>query len=103
MAPSLLSPFTLRDVEDLAMSDPEASLATGVMATREDISALLPEIIAPCLVVVGAYDVTSPPRQGRLAAARIPGARLLELPTRHHPFAERPDLFYPAVVDFLRS
>jgi 3-oxoadipate enol-lactonase len=99
----LLQPFRVRDLEDLCASDPEASLATAVTATTSDLSGSLPAIRTPSLIVVGTHDLTCPPHEGRLAARLIPGARLVELPTRHHPFAERPELFFPAVSEFLRS
>jgi len=45
---------------------------------------LLPEISCPTLVLHSRDDATVPVQEGRLIAARIPGARFVELPSRSH-------------------
>lgn len=45
---------------------------------------LLPSITAPTLVMHGSGDKIVPPKAGRFAAAAIPGARLVEIPTWGH-------------------
>jgi pimeloyl-ACP methyl ester carboxylesterase len=102
-AARLIQPFRLRDLEDYIQSDPQASLATAVIAARSDLTDSLGSICAPSLIVVGRQDLTVPPEEGRRAAQRIPGSLLVELPTRHHPFNERPDLFFPILRSFLQS
>ena len=102
-AARLLQPFRLQDLEDFSQSDPEAGLASAVVAARSDLSGVLGHICAPCLIVVGKGDLTIPPQEGRRAARAIPGAQLVELPARHHPFHERPDLFFPILRSFLQS
>lgn len=54
--------------------------------TREqlDLHALAPAITAPTLVITGSRDLVSPPRIARELTARIPGARLLEVPGAGH-------------------
>jgi pimeloyl-ACP methyl ester carboxylesterase len=48
--------------------------------------------VAPTLVVHGDEDVMVPPANGRLLAALIPGARLIELPGAAHLYpTDEPD------------
>lgn len=49
-----------------------------------DLHALAPAITAPTLVITGSQDLISPPRIARELTARIPGARLLEVPGAGH-------------------
>lgn len=68
---------------------------------RQNTEPLLPRITQPALVVVGRYDTTVSPDEGRLAAARLPNARLLELPTHHQPLDEQPLVMQEALHSFL--
>lgn len=68
-----------------------------------DLSALLPRIDVPTLVVSGAGDRVVPPALSRRTAAAIPGARYVEIPgCGHTPQEECPDAFQQVVRDFLR-
>jgi pimeloyl-ACP methyl ester carboxylesterase len=59
-------------------------------------------IQAPTLVVSGRLDPVIPAgKDGRIAAASIPGARQVVLETGHAPFAEDPQAFLAAVEPFL--
>src|SRR5699024_2489049 len=49
-----------------------------------DLHELAPAITAPTLVLTGTQDLISPPRIAHDLAARIPGARLLEVPGARH-------------------
>jgi pimeloyl-ACP methyl ester carboxylesterase len=49
-----------------------------------DVLGLLPDILAPTLVLHCRDDVAMPFEQGRLIASRIPGARLVTLESRNH-------------------
>jgi proline iminopeptidase len=49
-----------------------------------DLHALAPAISAPTLVLAGTQDLVSPPQIARDLTARIPGARLLEVPGARH-------------------
>jgi pimeloyl-ACP methyl ester carboxylesterase len=76
--------------------------ALDAMRTRPDSTALLPTIAVPTLVVVGAEDVLTPPKEARALAAAIPGARLVELAEAGHVSAwERPEAFTDALVGLL--
>ncbi len=63
----------------------------------------LAEIGAPTLVITGEADVSTPVSVARRMAGRIPGAVLHVVPGAPHMAPlERPDLFNPPVLDFLR-
>lgn len=60
-------------------------------------------IDVPALVVHGVEDFIVPVENGRMLAARLPHARLVELPGRgHNLMLEDPDAVNQLVVDFLR-
>ena len=64
----------------------------------------LPSIAAPTLVIAGGADIMTPPRHGREAADRIPGARFLVLDDEaHQPFQEIPDEWNAIVDAFWRE
>jgi pimeloyl-ACP methyl ester carboxylesterase len=55
-------------------------------------------------VVVGEDDILCPPRHSRAIAARIGGARLVEVPEQaHQPFQEDPASFNELALDFLTT
>lgn len=53
-----------------------------------DVTGLLPEVAAPTLVMHAREDGVVPLEEGRLLAARIPGARFVELDSRNHVLLE---------------
>ena len=62
----------------------------------------LPDIKAPCLVLVGELDVQAPPENSRVLAERIPHARLKIFENAAHMFPfEITDTAIPEIVDFL--
>ena len=73
----------------------------GRRGVKTDLRPGLPGIAAPTLLVTGTADRLVPSRHVRHAAALIPRARLLELPTGHWPMRERPELFNPALASFV--
>jgi 3-oxoadipate enol-lactonase len=60
-------------------------------------------IVAPTLVIIGEQDGATPPADGRFLAARIPGARSVELPAAHLSNVEMPAEFTAALSSFLKS
>ena len=76
----------LRWFNDLCKITATAEMAARIMEFRLqiDIAELLPHVTVPTLVLHARADEAVPPAQGRLLAARIPGATLVELDSRNH-------------------
>ncbi|MGE0520881.1 MAG: alpha/beta fold hydrolase [Candidatus Binatia bacterium] len=69
-----------------------------------DVMERLGEVQVPTLVIVGEHDRVVMPEEGREMARRIPGARLLTLGgVGHIGYAERPEAFNRAVLEFLED
>jgi 3-oxoadipate enol-lactonase len=67
-----------------------------------DLSADLPRIRNPVLVVAGERDGATPPALGRDLAARLPDGRFVEFPgLGHAPHVEAPDAVVAAMAPFL--
>jgi 3-oxoadipate enol-lactonase len=84
----------------LAEAQPPERLIAMLEALRDraDSSDVLPAIRVPVTVVVGAEDVITPPDATRAWAARIAGARVVEIPAAGHLSAmEAPAAFAAAV------
>lgn len=98
-------PATLATVRALAVTRPEA-LAAGIAALRDrpDRAAEARAIARPTLVVCGATDQVTPPREMKELAASITDAAYVELPGAGHlSNLEAPEAFNRAVVAFLTS
>jgi pimeloyl-ACP methyl ester carboxylesterase len=113
MLPRVLGATTLRQRPDVVenvrrvmlAADPRAvAAATRGMAERPDMTAWLPEIGCPTLVVVGSEDVVSPPAEMRSMAEAIPVARFVEIPSAGHlsPL-EKPAAVNAAIAAFLAT
>ena len=62
----------------------------------------LPSLRMPTLVIHGLEDRLIPPQNGRMLAARIPGAELLEIPdASHFAHTDKPDMIAHAVIQFV--
>ncbi|HVA39902.1 MAG TPA: alpha/beta fold hydrolase [Candidatus Binataceae bacterium] len=70
---------------------------------KYDVSKRLGEIHVPTMVMAGRDDILVPPENSKLIAARIPGAKLVELPGGHLFFTEYPAEFNAAVIEFVRA
>ena len=91
-----------RDAQDLARTAPQAAIGALRAVLDFDFTPRLDQICAPTLIVVGAHDITVPPSEGELAAARIPDAQLVRLRgVGHQPVDERPDEFDRLLLWFL--
>jgi len=74
----------------------------GCAALRDaDLTALVPRVSSPCLVVTGRHDVATPPDAGVWLAASIPGARLVEFDAAHLSNLECAAAFTEVVSAFL--
>ena len=85
-------------------TSPDNAVQLMMEAGRINVVDLLPKVKCPTLVIHGRDDAAIPLAEGRLLAARIPGARLVELPTCNHlviPPEPAWDIFLKAVSDFM--
>jgi 3-oxoadipate enol-lactonase len=83
---------------------PLASYMRQVQAIQNfDASSRLASIKMPTIVIAGRDDRLVPAENSRMIAARIPGAKLVELPGGHLFFVEHPAEFNRAVIDFVKS
>jgi pimeloyl-ACP methyl ester carboxylesterase/DNA-binding CsgD family transcriptional regulator len=76
----------IRWFNDLCRITATADMAARIMEFRlhVDVTALLPQVSVPTLVLHARADEAVSPAQGRLLASRIPGATLVELESRNH-------------------
>lgn len=100
----LNSPLVARCRERLLADDVGGWAATWRAIADLNTLPRLGEIRVPALVTTGDADLSTPVPAARVIADHIPGAILRVMPGAPHmgPF-ERPDLFNPLVLDFLRS
>ena len=91
-----------RKVEDAARAAWPAAEGGLSAALHTDYRARLGEVRAATLILSGTRDVTIPPSESVLAAAGIPGARLVRLPgVAHQIVDEAPDLAHDYILAFL--
>lgn len=80
---------------------PPAAIPMELLRTEHAPEALA-ALSLPLCFVVGAEDPIFPPAALRSAAARLPGARVVEIPgTGHSPYFEAPEAWNAAVLAFL--
>lgn len=113
MLPKLVSEKTRREHPEcvshletmMRRASPEGIAAAALgMAERPDSSALLPAVPCPTLVIVGEFDMLSPPAEMEAMAKNIPGARFEVVPDAGHMTPmEKPQEFNMILRDFLRS
>ena len=113
MLPKALSSKTFADrleVVEAVRSMMISSDPTGVaaasrgMAVRPDMTALLPSIDLPTLVVVGADDALTPVEEMRRMAQAIPRSQFKVVPEAGHlPPLENPVVFNAALAEFLEK
>jgi pimeloyl-ACP methyl ester carboxylesterase len=109
MAPKMLAPSNQdsRMVEQvrgfMAPSQPEGVIGALLgMAERPDMTATLPSINLPTLVITGADDTLIPPAESEKLANAIRGARLTVIPKAGHLVAfEQPDAFNRVLKEWL--
>ncbi len=78
--------------------------ALAGMAARPDVTAWLPEIATPTLVVVGQHDAISTADEMRGLADQIPGAQFVAIPAAGHMLPlEKPADFRRAIESFLQT
>ena len=84
-------------------ASPAAVKALMRMNSQIDISAIVPTIRVPTLVIHRTEDVTINVEGGRYLAEHIPGARYIELPGKDHPpwIGDNADEISDAIEEFL--
>ncbi len=91
-----------RAVESLSRTSRRSYLVTMAALARFDVTARLPAIRCPALVVAGADDRTVPLGVKRRLAAGLPAGRLVVVPDSGHATpADQPEIFNRTVLDFL--
>ncbi|MEX0907465.1 MAG: alpha/beta fold hydrolase [Gemmatimonadota bacterium] len=87
---------------DALRAGPRTLLGAARHLLSDDVTALLPRITCPTLVLWGALDPLLPLRHGEALARGIAGARLVVLrDAAHNPMADRPNEFNRVLLDFL--
>lgn len=83
-------------------ASPAAALALTQMNAEIDVRGVLPSIRVPTLVLHHTHDACFPVENGRYVAARIPGAKYVELAGKDHlPFVGDQDALLDEVEEFL--
>jgi 3-oxoadipate enol-lactonase len=82
--------------------DPKAFQAACRILQESDLTPLLHHLRVPTLVVCGELDQATPPALNKAIAAKVPGARYVELPgCGHCPPLEQPEAFLAVIKDFV--
>ncbi|MDG2005191.1 MAG: alpha/beta fold hydrolase [Novosphingobium sp.] len=90
--------------ETVAATSLEGYRAGAIAIENYDVTAGLPSVTVPTLVVCGDEDTGTPPAGNRKIAKLIPGARYVEMPNaRHFPMVEYPETFAGIMLDWLRE
>jgi len=83
---------------------PEMALRLLSARAQTDITALLPQVRVPTLVLHARHDEVAPFPEGRRLASEIPGAEFVELESRNHVLLEHEPawaVFQQSVLDFV--
>lgn len=96
--------LAFRRVKNIVLMQTPAGYAGCCAAIRDmDIVNRLSSIAIPALVVVGEFDLSTPPSRGEDILARVKGAKLVNLPSAHIPVTEIPQAYSAALLGFLRT
>ncbi|MEV6951639.1 alpha/beta hydrolase [Streptomyces sp. NPDC051183] len=105
--PAALEGLTPEQVEQVVLetagSIPPGSGDHVDLIKGADLRAELARLDVPALVVATTEDQLVPLALQRELAETLPGARLVELPTGHLPFAERPAQWASLITEFLAA
>ena len=90
--------------EMLAACSRDTTRAAATALLSLDLTAGLPSIDVPTLVLVGTADALTPPRDSRRIADLVPGARLVEYPGAGHMLMyERTEAVDALIMEFARQ
>ncbi|MEK7277779.1 MAG: alpha/beta hydrolase [Chloroflexota bacterium] len=98
-----LAAHVKRTREEWGQTPSAAAMSTLKAMSRHDLSERLPRIAAPTLIILGSRDFTAPNAEGRLAARRIPGAKLAVLRAGHLPTDDAPEETNALIDGFLAA
>ncbi|EJW11340.1 Beta-ketoadipate enol-lactone hydrolase [Rhodovulum sp. PH10] len=88
---------------DMLRRTPDAGYVRNCAALRDgDLTAEVPSISAPTLVISGSLDAATTTAQAAELAARLPNARHIDLVSSHISNWEQPEAFSNALLQFLR-
>ena len=98
-------PDRWRQVRDtIVATSPDGYIGGGQAIIEFDVLERLGTIAVPTLVLCGDEDAGTPPAGNRAIAARIPGARYVEMAhARHIPMYEYPEAFNAVMLEWLRA
>jgi 3-oxoadipate enol-lactonase len=82
-------------------TDAEGFLGCGMAVRDMDHRALLPQIKAPTLVIIGRHDPATTPEAGEYIRSNIPGATVAMLDAAHISNVEQPQAYTDTVLGFL--
>jgi 3-oxoadipate enol-lactonase len=101
-----MKPHLMAELRRVVAKTPPATIAAAQrgMAARPDVSADLPRIRLPTLIIVGEQDAISSAAEMRTIAAGIPRAQLVEIPhSGHMTTMENPSAVNEALIAFVKS
>jgi 3-oxoadipate enol-lactonase len=101
-----MKPQLMAELRRVVAKTPPAAIAAAQrgLAARPDVSADLPNIQVPTLIVVGEQDAISSAAEMRTIAASIPRAQLVEIPhAGHMTTIENPTAVNEALAAFVKS
>jgi pimeloyl-ACP methyl ester carboxylesterase len=111
MLPKLFAPSshayvasTVAQTRQIILQTPREGIAAALrgMAVRPDVTALLPTLDVPTLVICGEHDAIAPPAEMRQIALAIPNATYVEIPAAGHMAPlEQPAAVNAALLHFL--
>jgi len=113
MLPKVLSEHTRNTMprlvefaEMIAIRQKESTIIAALVALRDRPDAVpgLAEITVPTLVIVGEFDVVTPPLTAARLAAYVNGSELIHIPEAGHlSNIENPDVFSGEVLKFMKK
>lgn len=98
------APAEVERIRQMLLSTPPDGYASNSAAVRDaDFRECLGRVTAPTLSVSSSRDPSTPPADGKFLAARIPGAKYIELDAAHLSNIEAAQRFTDTILEFLTS
>ncbi len=92
-----------REIEATIQATPPEGVYAGAQALGDyNLTADLPKLTTPTLVICGEIDPATPPSEAKKIVGLIPGARYAEIPGgMHFPNVEHPDVYSGVLLEWL--